>query len=158
MSALARSPGGAGEVTVSYDDLAPVLEAGYLASLGCGGGETAHFVVIKNRRQKIAARTFIESCQTSWKQYFPEQDPTFIVVFVNPKSVSAGRTKEATIENHCASILRAMNQSAGSRGMRNYATLRHGDVEPEEGVRDLLVPRGYVPAGVFAVAGGRPGE
>lgn len=152
-----------GTTSVDYADLAPVLDAGYRASLRCGDVETMHFAVIKTNRQMEAASRVVVPFRMLWERCHPGSDPTAIILCVNPNAVKpvpsedfpAGLSPDA----HCSRVMREMSRTARERGLAACGRIRLSDLERCEAAqfsrawgKELLIPGMYVPAGVFGVA------
>lgn len=143
------------ELTVRFDDFARLLEAGYISSLTEKAEETAHFSVIKTRREKEAALALVEPFLAEWRRFRPDAAPTMLLVSINAAAIgsfpAAGPDPHETL---CRKILGEMSRAANETGLDS-----HGLVLPQRqtwstvkrpSIRGgLAIPKCYALAGIF---------
>lgn len=143
------------ELTVRFDDFARLLEAGYIASLTDKAEETAHFSVIKTRREKEAALALVEPFLAEWRRFRPDAAPTMLLVSLNGLAIGASPAAGADLQEAlCRKILRDMSRAAQETGLDS-----HGLVLPQArawsnvkrpSIRGgLAIPKCYSLAGIF---------
>lgn len=128
---------------LEYDDLAPLLDAGYIASLAEDDFETTHFSVVKTGLECARFGTMLHDFLARWKTAFPGVVPTLTVIGAKP-----GRRR------HSAHAMEAMVEKAKSAGMHAYSMHFGGRTQAfaDRGEAEPVMPQIYSPVGIVGVA------